>query len=690
MPRAATKIAARGPPARPAAGYPRRNRKFAALTKPNLMPFLRYATLFSSFLLSLNALAQTRPDSSRTLREVTVYASRLSQPVSQTGHAVTVISGASIARYPVNSLDDLLRCLPALEVQSRGSFGAQADVSLRGSTFNQVLFMLDGMRLNDPLTGHFGAYLPITPAEIEQVEIVRGAGAALYGPDAVGGVINIVTKTFAATARRNEAELTSTTLRGEYNLWSTNTGGFLAQNRFRVGGGILLNTTDGQLRDYPSTLRSDASLKTYSLSAAYELTPKLSLAARASLDRRDYSAQYFYTTSPADKARETTNKDWYQGQLRYQHNERSRTEAQVSTSRGTDYYVFTPTSVASDHLTHYTNVLLSHQQQFSEVVRATLGGQADRRAVVSNDRGTHAQWHYAAFGVVAVTPAPGLALTGGLRLDHDQAYGTELVPQLNVSQQIGEVLTVRGAVGRAIRAPDFTEHYTSNGRAGIVPNGFNVGNPALQAERTLNYELGADYRPLPGLTAKVTGFVRKGNNQIDYVPLAGARVIEATGLANLNAAATYRFAQNLFDVTTQGVETELAYAHQFTPTTRFDGSVGYTYVRVTNAENIASQYLANIARQVVSGTVGLRSRRVNGSLSGLWKQRDGAAVAAINRTEGTEYLVFNARLEAALLPERLWLTGQVQNLFNEHYSDLLGATMPTRWFMGGLRLALRK
>ena len=449
------------------------------------------------------------------------------------------------------------------------------------------------MRLNDLLSGHFGAYLPIAPAEIEQLEIIRGAGAALYGPDAVGGVINIVTKTFAATARRHEAELTSTTLRGEWNLWHTNTGGFLAANRLRLGGGILLNTTDGQPRDSPSTLRSDANLKTYPLSAAYEITPRLSLAARTNFDRRRYNAQYFYSNSPADQARETTTRDWYQAQVRYQHNERSRTEAQVSVSRSTDYFVFTPTSVPSNHLMHYTNVLLSHQRQFSDRLRATVGGQADRRAIVSNDRGTHAVWHSAAFAVVALTPAPGLALTGGLRLDHDQAYGTELVPQLNASQQIGKVLTVCGAVGRAIRAPDFTERYNNHGQPALLRTGLNVGNAALQAERTVNYELGADYQPLPGITAKLTGFRRRGNNQIDYVPTSGRQVIETSGLTNLNPAATYRFAQNLFDVTTQGLESELAYQHQFTPQTRFDGSVGYTYVRVSNAENIASQYLAN-------------------------------------------------------------------------------------------------
>jgi len=654
-----------------------------------MFPF-RYTSTLSCLLLTLNSLAQTPADSSRALREVTVYASRLSQPLSQTGRAVTVISGASLARYPVNSLDDLLRCLPALEVQSRGSFGAQADVSLRGSTFNQVLFLLDGMRLNDPLTGHFGAYLPITPAEIEQVEIIRGAGAALYGPDAVGGVINIVTKTFAATVRPDETELAVTFLAGEYGLKSTNAGFYGQDHGLRLAGGVLNNTASGQLLGVPGGLRNDFNLNTYSLSGAYQATNKLSAAARASFDRRTFNAQNFYTVLASDRARETTSRDWYQGQLRYEWSARARTELQLVGTSSTDVYAFTPTSAPSDHLMHYTNLLLSHGLQLSDRVRATVGGQADRRAVRSNDRGDHAQWHYAAFGVVALTPSAGLALTGGLRLDHDQAYGTEWVPQLNASQQIGEVLTVRGAVGRAIRAPDFTERYNNNGQPAFVRSGLNVGNSNLQAERTMNYELGADYRPLPGLTAKLTGFLRRGNNQIDYVPVPGAQVIEASGLTNLNPASTYRFAQNLFDVTTQGLETELNYVRAFSPKTRFDGSVGYTYVHVANAQEIASQYLANIARHVISGTVGLASRRVNGSVSGVWKQRDGAAATAINQTQHTEYVVFNARLEAALLPGRLWLTGQVQNVFNEQYSDLLGAQMPSRWLMAGVRLALRK
>jgi vitamin B12 transporter len=620
-----------------------------------------------------------------------VYATRLGQLAGQTGRYVTVVPGASISRYPVTSLDDLLRFLPALEVQSRGSFGAQADITLRGSTFNQVLLLLDGMRLNDPLTGHFAGYLPITPAEIEQIEIVRGPGAALYGPDAVGGFINIVTKTFAATHRPDGTELAGTFMAGEYGLKSTNAGFYGQDKGLRLAGGILNNTASGQLRDAPSNgLRNDVKLNTYSLSGAYQITEKFSAAARASFDRRDFNAQYFYTTNAGDQARETASRDWYQGQLRYEWNDRSRTELQIVGTASTDLYVYTPTSVPSDHLMHYLNVQGQHQVQLSPKVRATLGGQVDRRAIQSNDRGNHDTWHAGAFAVAVVAPTPGLNLTGALRLDHDQAYGTELVPQLNASQQLGDKLTVRGAVGRAIRAADFTERYTSNVRPGVVPTGFNVGNPGLQAEHTINYEAGFDFQPWQVLTLRSTYFNRYGRNLIDYVNQSGTQVIEATGFTNLNPNATYRFAQNLFAVTTQGIETEVATRAQLTPGLRLDGTVGYTWVHLNTEGSVASQYLSNVARHLLTGTVSLTHKRFTATLSGLYKKRDAQAAATISRELTPSYAVFNARLDLALLPERVWLTGQVQNLFNAKYSDLLGAQMPTRWLMGGVRVALHK
>ena len=665
------------------------------------MPFLRSATFCFSLFFTLDSQAQAPADTTRRLDEVTVYATRLDQLAGQTGRYVTVVPGSALSRYPVASLDDLLRLLPAIEVQSRGNFGTQADITLRGSTFNQVLILLDGMRLNDPLTGHFAGYLPITPAEIEQIEVVRGPGAALYGPDAVGGFVNIVTKTFAATHRSDGTVLAGTFLAGEYNLKSTNAGFYGQDKGLRLAGGILNNSASGQLLSVPGGGRNDFKLNTYSLSGAYQISTKLSAAGRASFDRREYNAQNYYTTLASDRARETTARDWYQGQLRYDWNDRARTEVQLVGTASTDVYAFTPASVASDHLMHYLNVQGQHQLRLSDKVQLTLGGQADRRAVRSNDRGNHAVWHQGAFAVAGLTPRPGLSVTAALRLDHDQAYGTEVVPQLTASQQVGEKLTVRAAVGRAIRAANFTEQFNSYKNPGVGPNGYvrattNVGYAGLEAERTWSYEGGLDFHPLPALTLRGTYFNRYGRNLIDYVNTPGVQVSEATGLRNIDPAATYRFAQNLFAVTTQGVELEASTRAQLAAGLRLEGSVGYTYTHLNVAGDVVSQYLGNVAKQLVTGNLSLVHRRFTASMGGVYKERTGqqTTVTATNGQLPAEltpsYVVVNARLDVALLPERLWVVGQAQNLFDAKYSDLLGAQMPTRWLMAGVRVALRR
>ena len=128
------------------------------------------------------------------LDPVTIYGNLLNTDNTKTGKNITIIKSSELDNYNFNSIDDLLKIIPSIELQSRGGFGSQSDIVLRGSTFNQTLVLLDGMRVNDPLTGHFSMYIPINISDIYQIEIIRGGASSIYGPDAVGGVINIVTK----------------------------------------------------------------------------------------------------------------------------------------------------------------------------------------------------------------------------------------------------------------------------------------------------------------------------------------------------------------------------------------------------------------------------------------------------------------------------------------------------------------
>ena len=89
------------------------------------------------------------------LDPVTIYGNLLNTDNTKTGKNITIIKSSELDNYNFNSIDDLLKIIPSIELQSRGGFGSQSDIVLRGSTFNQTLVLLDGMRVNDPLTGHF-------------------------------------------------------------------------------------------------------------------------------------------------------------------------------------------------------------------------------------------------------------------------------------------------------------------------------------------------------------------------------------------------------------------------------------------------------------------------------------------------------------------------------------------------------
>ena len=141
------------------------------------------------------------------LETVNLYSSFIDLNGEESGKNVTVINASDIDNYSFNSIDELLKLIPSIEIQSRGGFGTQSDLVLRGTTFNQSLVLLDGMRINDPLTGHFSMYIPINSHEIYQIEIIRGGGSSVYGPDAVGGIINIITKTFKENYNNDEVKI---------------------------------------------------------------------------------------------------------------------------------------------------------------------------------------------------------------------------------------------------------------------------------------------------------------------------------------------------------------------------------------------------------------------------------------------------------------------------------------------------
>lgn len=130
-----------------------------------------------------------------SLDEVVVTATKVEEAAEDIANDVTVITRKEIESGSYRNLSEVVRSVTGLKLFEYGSPGASSSVSLRGSTSEQTLVMIDGKRLNKPGDGQVDLNaIPVPLENIERIEILRGASSALYGADAMGGVINIITK----------------------------------------------------------------------------------------------------------------------------------------------------------------------------------------------------------------------------------------------------------------------------------------------------------------------------------------------------------------------------------------------------------------------------------------------------------------------------------------------------------------
>lgn len=615
-------------------------------------------------------------------KEVVVSSSRVSQTAELTGRNISIIPAQKIKSMPAHTVDEVLRYASGVEVQSRGAFGAQSDFSIRGSTFSQVLIMIDGMRYNDPLTAHLNSNIPVAPSEIKRIEVLHGPAAAQYGADAVGGVVNIITKTMGQPDAKPQTQADLKAGYGQYNL-KMGRGGFMHYGKnYRIGGGGMWFKSPGQT--LANNYKNRFNVGNVSLSGGLKLGNGWDLAARSAYDSRNYNAKHFYTASPADQATGDVTSWWNQLRLT-KDSDNSRTALEASYKNSVNEYIFNPSTPANHHTTNLLNLQLYQNREFSNQWSLTYGAQTTNRSIDSNDRGNHSDWHYAGFSVLQWQTSSPLTLTGSLRLDRDQSYGTELMPQLSASYDI-ERWVFRASGGRSIRSPGYTERYISSNLAGPVAAKRNVGNPDLLAERAWSGEAGFDFYASGNIRLSATGFVRKSSNLIDYV-LTNSKNIPND--SNLKPNAQYLYSSNLSSVNTAGIESEISIQKKLGQQWLLSTKTGYTFTNIYNNQNPAAKYISSYARHLINGNISLQNGPFKGTISGLWKQRPEDQSNAISAFKSSSYSIWNLKVEYNIY-QNLTLGVEVDNLFDKHYQDILGARMPGRWGMASISWQLGK
>lgn len=139
-----------------------------------------------------------------SLQEVLVV-SHKAEVHSEAYRLITQVSRAEIEALPVQTVADILQYLPGVDVRTRGANGAQADISMRGGTFDQVLVLINGVPLSDFHTGHYTLNIPVSAELIERVEVLQGTSASLHG--AFSGAINIVTTSSPPSTQGKEHDV---------------------------------------------------------------------------------------------------------------------------------------------------------------------------------------------------------------------------------------------------------------------------------------------------------------------------------------------------------------------------------------------------------------------------------------------------------------------------------------------------
>jgi len=129
------------------------------------------------------------------LGQVVVTATRTEVEISDSPQPISVITKEEIMNTPDRTIPEIIQRVAGVQINQNGPIGSISSAQIRGSEAQQVLIMIDGRRINDAQNGEFDlSNLPLTKDEIERIEVLRGGASALYGSDAMGGVINVITK----------------------------------------------------------------------------------------------------------------------------------------------------------------------------------------------------------------------------------------------------------------------------------------------------------------------------------------------------------------------------------------------------------------------------------------------------------------------------------------------------------------
>ncbi|CAM2870048.1 TonB-dependent receptor [Brevundimonas diminuta] len=607
------------------------------------------------------------------VEDVVVTANRSAQPIERVGASVTVLTQAAIEARQTPAMVELLAQTPGVSFTRNGGVGTSTGVNIRGAESQHTVVLIDGVKLNDPSSTQGGFnFGNLLVGDTARIEVLRGAQSTLWGSQAIGGVVNIVTaEPTEALQGSLDAEVGArgtTYFRGGVGGANERLSWRLAASRYDTDGfsAFAKGTEDD---GYANTgLSGRLNVK---------VTDAVSLDLRSvwSSGRNDFDAfngdSREYGKTQELVAYAGLNFDLLDGRFRnrigYAHTDTDRRNFNPDNKVQT----LTFDAEGQNRRWEYQGAFA-----FTEALNATFGLEHEKSEMKTRSPG---DWNpnpafgrgeaelNSAYGQVQWTVLDGLTLTGGLRYDDHAQYGDNLLGQVAAAWALNEGDTVvRASWGQGFRAPGLYELYSE------------YGNLNLQPEEFDSWEIGVEQRLFDRAVVSATYFNRQADNEIRY---NGCSTPSTDPLCTVNGAGRWGYYRNVQKTEAQGVEL----VGRMDVTERLNVSANYTWTDAKSASGATDgkrltrrpEHMANFAADYAFA-FGLKT---------------GVAVRYVGETFNNDtntvkvdaYTLVDLRASYPI-NDTLEVYGRIENAFDEDYQTVLNYGVPGRGVFGGVRV----
>src|SRR3954469_16419049 len=367
---------------------------------------------------------------------VVVTASATPAELGTVSRSVTVITRDQIEALPLPSIADVLRLASSIDVRARGERGVQTDFSVRGAGFGQMLVLVDGARINDAQSGHHNGDIPVPLDLIDRVEVMYGPGSSLFGADAFGGTINVITRRGAAspTVTVGGGSFGSAQARAQAGVVRGSVAEAIGASFDRSGGFI-----DG--RDFKTAMMRSRTVlgSATSVSVAYLW--------------KAFGARNFYGAASTGDAfsREWTNQTLVSATHAFGTAAGWSITGDASYRTHGDEFVFTTGTAAIVLRMHETLGGLSATRSVTRGGTVTLGGDGGGTWIRSNNLGDHTLQRISGFGEWRQPAGARAQFDASLRFDQYSEFGSSWSPAGGVSWWAARRVRLRASGGRAFR-----------------------------------------------------------------------------------------------------------------------------------------------------------------------------------------------------------------------------------------------